>query len=96
MDDLSWYLHGDHEYYISVKAKNGAGLCTVGTSSVYRHIMQLPSKGVVLDVPPSGEDVIVDFGVCTSQSRGLGNMILFKWLKITILSYEKYIIFSFC
>ncbi|XP_071798435.1 uncharacterized protein [Asterias amurensis] len=63
LDDLSWYLHGDHEYYISVKAKNGAGLSKVGTSSVYRHNMQLPSKGVVLDVPPSGEDVIVDFGI---------------------------------
>ncbi|XP_071784665.1 uncharacterized protein [Asterias amurensis] len=61
LDDLSWYLHGDHEYYISVKAENSAGLSTVGTSSVYRHIVQLPSQGVVLDVPPSGEGV--DFGV---------------------------------
>ncbi|XP_038051300.1 uncharacterized protein LOC119724354 isoform X2 [Patiria miniata] len=61
--DLDWHLHGDHEYYVSIRAQNGAGLATVGTSSVYRHIVQLPSLGVVLDVAPPGEEVDVDFGV---------------------------------
>ncbi|XP_038050780.1 uncharacterized protein LOC119723938 isoform X2 [Patiria miniata] len=61
--DLDWHLHGDHEYYVSVRAQNGAGLATVGTSSVYRHIVQLPSLGVVLDVAPRGEQVNMDFGV---------------------------------
>ncbi|XP_022103295.1 uncharacterized protein LOC110986023 [Acanthaster planci] len=63
LDDLNWHLHGDHEYYVSVRAQNGAGLTTVGISSVYRHIVQLPSLGVVLDVAPPGEEVAVDFGV---------------------------------
>ncbi|XP_033637440.1 uncharacterized protein LOC117298344 isoform X1 [Asterias rubens] len=69
LDDLSWYLHGDHEYYISVKAENSAGLSTVGTSSVYRHIVQLPSQGVVLDVSPSGKEFVKDTDVQTDQSR---------------------------
>ncbi|XP_038057739.1 uncharacterized protein LOC119729229 [Patiria miniata] len=63
LDDLDWHLHGDHEYYVSVRAQNGAGLATVGTSSVYRHIVQLPALGVVLDVAPPGEEVHVDLGV---------------------------------
>ncbi|XP_022105050.1 uncharacterized protein LOC110986986 isoform X2 [Acanthaster planci] len=63
LDDLDWHLHGDHEYYVSVRAQNGAGLATVGTSSVYRHIVQLPSVGVVLDVAPPGEEVAVKFGI---------------------------------
>ncbi|XP_022088109.1 uncharacterized protein LOC110977889 isoform X2 [Acanthaster planci] len=53
--DLGWRLHGDHEYYVSVRAQNGAGLVAVGISPVYRHIVQLPSVGVVLDVAPLGE-----------------------------------------
>ncbi len=65
LDDTSWYLHGNHQYYISVKAENGAGLSTVGTSYVYKHTVQLPSKGVVLDVEPSGKKVVDDFGVRT-------------------------------
>ncbi|XP_022107048.1 uncharacterized protein LOC110988105 [Acanthaster planci] len=63
LDDLDWHLHGDHEYYVSVRAQNGAGLTTVGISSVYRHIVQLPSLGVVLDVAPPGEEAAVDFEV---------------------------------
>ncbi|XP_038062737.1 uncharacterized protein LOC119733220 [Patiria miniata] len=61
--DLDWHLHGDRDYYVSVRAQNGAGFATVGTSSVYRHIVQLPSLGVVLDVAPPGEKVHVDLGV---------------------------------
>ncbi|XP_022103276.1 uncharacterized protein LOC110986013 isoform X2 [Acanthaster planci] len=63
LDDLHWHLHGDHEYYVSVRAQNGAGLTIVGISSVYRHIVQLPSLGIVLDVAPPGEEVTVDLGV---------------------------------
>ena len=67
LSSLAWYLHGDHEYYVSVRAENGAGLATVGTSPVYRHIVQLPSKGVVLDVAPPGEEAMVDLGVCMNK-----------------------------
>ncbi|XP_038050879.1 uncharacterized protein LOC119724031 [Patiria miniata] len=63
LDDLNWHLHGDHEYYVTVQAQNGAGLTTAGTSSVYRHMVQLPSVGVVLDVAPPGEESDVNFGV---------------------------------
>ena len=63
LDSLEWYLHGDHEYYVSVRAQNGAGLSAIGISSVYRHIIQLPSMGVVLDVAPPGELNIRHLGV---------------------------------
>ncbi|XP_022102003.1 uncharacterized protein LOC110985345 [Acanthaster planci] len=63
LDGLDWHIQGDHEYYVSIRAQNGAGLSTVGTSSVYRHIVQLPSLGVVLDVAPPQEAVIVNLGV---------------------------------
>ncbi|XP_038050540.1 uncharacterized protein LOC119723761 [Patiria miniata] len=63
LDDINWHLHGNHEYYVTVQAQNGAGLTTAGTSSVYRHMVQLPSVGVVFDVAPPKEESDVDFGV---------------------------------
>ena len=50
--DLDWAVHADHEYYMSIKAKNTAGLDVVGVSMPYKHSVQLPSKGVVLDIDP--------------------------------------------
>ena len=37
---------------MSIKAKNTAGLDVVGVSMLYRHSIQLPNKGVVLDIDP--------------------------------------------
>ena len=50
LDNLDWAVHGNHLYYASIRAENFVGLTSTVTSSPYRHIVQLPSKGVVLDV----------------------------------------------
>ncbi len=47
---LDWSVHGDHVYYASIRVENAAGSSSIVTSPPYRHVVQLPSKGVVLDV----------------------------------------------
>ncbi len=56
---LDWSMHGDHVYYVSIRVENAAGSSSIVTSRPYRHVVQLPSKGVVLDV----EDIQEDFRV---------------------------------
>ena len=51
MSDTKWGIHGNHTYYVTVKAENAAGLTTYGVSDPYIHNVQLPSKGIVMDVP---------------------------------------------
>ncbi|XP_070562336.1 uncharacterized protein [Ptychodera flava] len=46
---LDWDLHGDHTYYVSIKVTNVAGLSVTATSEPYRHVVDLPSSGIVLD-----------------------------------------------
>lgn len=48
--DTEWGLHGNHTYYVTVKAENAAGLITYGVSDPYVHNVQLPSTGIVMDV----------------------------------------------
>ncbi|XP_062616047.1 uncharacterized protein LOC134277752 [Saccostrea cucullata] len=56
-----WGFHGNHTYFITVKAENVAGLTTYGVSEPYLHNVQLPSKGIVMDVVENEQDVsIVD------------------------------------
>ncbi len=43
-------IHANHVYYASIKASNQVGLFVIATSNGYRHITQLPSKGVVFEV----------------------------------------------
>ena len=62
---LGWHIHGEHEYYVSVRAANGAGRWSLATSGVYRHSVGLPAPGVVLDVAPPAERTNVAFGVCS-------------------------------
>ena len=50
MSDTKWGIHGNHTYYVTVKAENAAGLTTYGVSDPYVHNVQLPSKGIVMDV----------------------------------------------
>ncbi|XP_070564494.1 uncharacterized protein [Ptychodera flava] len=58
-DILDWDLHGDHIYYMSIKVTNVAGLTVTATSEPYRHLVDLPSAGVVLDtVNPESAGVI--------------------------------------
>lgn len=44
-----WGIHGNHTYYVTIKAENVAGLTTYGVSEPYIHNVQLPSRGVVMD-----------------------------------------------
>ena len=50
MSDTKWGIHGNHTYYVTVKAENAAGLTTYIVSDPYVHNVQLPSKGIVMDV----------------------------------------------
>jgi hypothetical protein len=50
LSSLEWTLHGNHDYYVTIKVTNLAGLTTTHTSVVYTHDVQPPSPGVVLDI----------------------------------------------
>lgn len=47
---LDWSLHGHHDYYVTIKVTNLAGLSITKTSVVYTHDIQLPSAGIVYDI----------------------------------------------
>lgn len=51
VSSLKWSLHGHHKYYFTIQATNLAGLSIRKTSVSYSHNVQLPTKGVVFDVP---------------------------------------------
>ncbi|XP_078664145.1 uncharacterized protein LOC144907216 [Branchiostoma floridae x Branchiostoma belcheri] len=50
--ELQWRLHGNHTYYVSIKATDAAGLSVVEVSPPYVHNVELPARGVVEDVNP--------------------------------------------
>ncbi|XP_078696304.1 uncharacterized protein LOC144924691 isoform X1 [Branchiostoma floridae x Branchiostoma belcheri] len=50
VSSLDWQLHGTHTYYISVRVENTAGLSLVASSGPYVHVVDLPSRGVVMEV----------------------------------------------
>ncbi|XP_078321865.1 uncharacterized protein LOC111103999 isoform X3 [Crassostrea virginica] len=60
MSDTKWGIHGNHTYYVTVKAENAAGLTTYGVSDPYVHNVQLPSKGIVMDVLDDLKNSFVD------------------------------------
>lgn len=47
---LQWHLHGEHTYYVSVKAKNTLGLSAVAVSNKYYHNVEKTTVGVVYDI----------------------------------------------
>ena len=55
-------LLSGHQYYITVKARNSAGLITVATSA-YAHISAAPSTGLVWDIDTSLEFDIAAVGL---------------------------------
>ena len=64
LESLDWSIHGDHVYYASIRVENSAGLSSVMTSLPYRHMVQIPSTGVVLDLErEAAEDTSAYFGV---------------------------------
>ncbi|VDI13269.1 Hypothetical predicted protein, partial [Mytilus galloprovincialis] len=76
LSDLQWPLHVNHDYYITLRVTNVAGLSSTAVSAPFRYNIQLPSKGMVFDVLP--EDIKahgmkdlkdVDF---TSNRRDIG------------------------
>ena len=46
---IEWGFHGNHTYYVTIKAENVAGLTTYGVSEPYVHNVQLPAEGIVMD-----------------------------------------------
>ncbi|KAI8485722.1 hypothetical protein Bbelb_365560, partial [Branchiostoma belcheri] len=50
--ELQWGLHGNHTYYVSIKATDAAGLSVVEVSPPYVHNVEPPARGVVEDVNP--------------------------------------------
>ncbi|XP_063447093.1 uncharacterized protein LOC134726613 [Mytilus trossulus] len=67
---LDWSLHGHHDYYVTIKVTNLAGLSSTQTSVLYTHDTQLPSPGIVYDIDPISvksralQDLIdIDFAV---------------------------------
>ncbi|XP_052707847.1 uncharacterized protein LOC128183063 isoform X2 [Crassostrea angulata] len=60
ISDTEWGLHGNHTYYVTVKAENAAGLISYGVSDPYIHNVQLPSTGIVMDVPSSTGSFFID------------------------------------
>ncbi|VDI32878.1 Hypothetical predicted protein, partial [Mytilus galloprovincialis] len=55
LSDLQWPLHVNHDYYITLRVTNVAGLSSTAVSAPFRYNIQLPSKGMVFDVLP--EDI---------------------------------------
>lgn len=53
LSSLEWTLHGNHDYYVTIKVTNLAGLTTTHTSVVYTYDVQPPYPGVVLDINPT-------------------------------------------
>ena len=49
---LRWVLHANHDYYVTIKVTNLAGLTTLATSHPYKHNVRIPSPGIVYDVSP--------------------------------------------
>ncbi|CAC5390406.1 unnamed protein product [Mytilus coruscus] len=59
ISDLQWPLHSNHDYYISLRVTNVLGMSSIKTSEPFRYV-QLPTKGVIFDVPP---DVLENKGI---------------------------------
>ena len=58
---VEWGLHGNHTYYVTIKAENVAGLATYGVSEAYVHNIQLPAEGIVLDTEVSLENFCLNY-----------------------------------
>ncbi|KAI8487523.1 hypothetical protein Bbelb_347570 [Branchiostoma belcheri] len=59
VSSLDWQLHGTHTYYISVRVENTAGLSLVASSGPYVHVVDLPSRGVVMEVSDAQRETSV-------------------------------------
>ncbi|XP_062576068.1 uncharacterized protein LOC134237945 [Saccostrea cucullata] len=60
INDTEWKLHGNHTYYVTIKAENIAGLSSFGVSEPYIHNVQLPSTGIVMDILNNTENPFIE------------------------------------
>ena len=47
---LPWHLHGELDYYVTIKVKDTAGNFLTTCSKPYRHNIELASSGIVHDI----------------------------------------------
>ena len=86
---LKWSLHGHHSYYFTIKATNLAGLSIRQTSVEYRHDVQLPSRGIVTDMPVSQSSsqqpkVYIDFLILVFHATFI-NIAAILWRSILVV-----------
>ncbi|XP_061193435.1 uncharacterized protein LOC133201664 [Saccostrea echinata] len=74
LSDTEWKLHGNHTYYVTIKAENAAGLTTFGVSEPYIHNVQLPSTGIVIDIAVLRRNCFQDIDDIdfTSETKSIG------------------------
>ncbi|XP_053398434.1 uncharacterized protein LOC128556766 [Mercenaria mercenaria] len=68
---LPWHLHGELDYYVTIKVKDTAGHFVTGCSREYRHNVELASQGIVQDVDDSITQFVdiddIDYQTSTSK-----------------------------
>jgi len=89
ISSLKWSLHGHHSYYFTIKATNLAGLSIRQTSVEYRHDVQLPSRGIVTDLPVSQSSsqrpkVCIDFLILVFNATFI-NISAISWRSVLVV-----------
>jgi hypothetical protein len=54
---LPWHLHGEIDYFVTIKVRDTAGHFVTASSKPYRHNIELASKGIVHDIDGSSSKV---------------------------------------
>ena len=57
-DSLPWHLHGELDYYVTIKVRDTAGHFVTACSEPYRHNIELASKGIVHDIDEDNTRVL--------------------------------------
>jgi hypothetical protein len=47
---LPWHLHGEIDYFVTIKVRDTAGHFVTACSKPYRHNIELASRGIVHDI----------------------------------------------
>lgn len=47
---LPWHLHGEQDYFVTIKVRDTAGQYVTASSTGYRHDIKLASQGIVQDI----------------------------------------------
>jgi hypothetical protein len=54
---LPWHLHGEIDYFVTIKVRDTAGHFVTAGSKPYRHKIELASRGIVHDIDGSSSKV---------------------------------------